>query len=297
MNRFLCLGAGEGWHADQLTAAAAALGCELHHAKYETLRASIREGVCSLDCEAGPLAEFDAILTRTMPAGTLEQITFRLATLHDLQMKAGKETVPIVNPPRSLEIAIDKFATLAHVAKLGYSVPETIVVQSRSEAVDAFSRLGGDCVIKPIFGGEGRGVMRVKDPELAWTAFCTLEQLGAVAYVQRFVPPGGTDTRLLVIGDKVIGLRRSADHDFRTNVRSGGRCQSIALDDAQVTMARRICDSIGLKFASVDLIDTEDGQGKVLEVNAIPGWKGAQSVTEHSIGEMIVGLLMKEAKA
>jgi len=201
---FLCLGAGDGWHSNQLRQAAEAIDCQLRFATYESLQSSVGQSGCFLSY-AGKVDDFDAILTRTMPAGTLEQITFRLAALHQL---AAQNRVALINPPRGLEIAIDKYATLAHVSSLGYPVPETIVVQSRSEAIDAFRSLGGDCVVKPLFGGEGRGVMRIRDAELAWYTFSTLEQLGAAIYVQQFVPPGGRDTRLLVIGDTVHGVRR-----------------------------------------------------------------------------------------
>jgi RimK family alpha-L-glutamate ligase len=298
-HRFLCLGGGEGWHTNQLQQAAKALGCELQLASYESIRASVshREG-CRVECEAGPLSDFDAILTRTMPSGSLEQVTFRLATLHSIvDSSSAEQPVSIVNPPRSLEIAIDKFATLARVAELGYDVPETIVVQSKKEAIDAFETLGGDCVVKPIFGGEGRGVMRIQDAELAWYTFWTLEKLSAVCYVQRFVPPGGCDTRLLVIGDSVIGIRRSNHREFRTNVSSGGKCEAIAPTDDQIALATRICRSMGLQFASVDLLDNLQGEQQVIEVNAIPGWKGAQSVSSSNIAQRIIQLLRDESSA
>lgn len=242
-------------------------------------------------CDGGSVNEFDAILTRTMPAGSLEQVTFRLATLHQLKLE---NRIAIVNPPRALEIAIDKFATLVHVAKLGYEVPRTIVAQSRADAIDAFRLLGGDCVIKPVFGGEGRGVMRVRDPELAWYTFSTLQELGAVMYVQQFVPPGGRDRRLLVIGNSVIGIRRENATDFRTNISSGSRAEPFDPNQDQVQMAIEICRSIDLKFAAVDLIDTETGRQMVLEVNAIPGWKGAQQVTDHNIAKAVLQLLITE---
>jgi ribosomal protein S6--L-glutamate ligase len=288
--RILCLGAGEGWHAAQLREAARACGSELSLATYESLRVRLSPEQCRLECEAGELQRFDVILTRTMPAGSLEQISFRLAMLHTIA-DAGPSGPAIVNPPRSLEIAIDKFATLARVRQLGYPVPDTIVAQSRGEAVEAFAQLGGDCVVKPIFGGEGRGVMRIRDPELAWYTFSTLQQLGAVFYVQRFVPPGGRDTRLLVIGDEVLAVRRRSDHDFRTNVSAGAGCQAAEASADQINMARRICDSIGLKFASVDVVDSDDGEPKVIEVNGIPGWKGAQSVIPFSIADRIIAML------
>jgi RimK family alpha-L-glutamate ligase len=289
--RILCLGAGQGWHSSQLQAAAEACGCQLAGATYESLRAHLQDGKARLECEAGLLSDFHVVLARTMPAGSFEQITFRLSILHAYADAAA----PIINPPRAMEIAIDKFATLDRVARLGYPVPDTIVVQSRSEALEAFRQLGGDCVVKPIFGGEGRGVMRVRDSELAWTVFSTLQNLGAVAYVQRFVPPGGRDTRLLVIGDEVLGIRRSSDDDFRTNVSTGGNCEAIQVAASDRAMALRICADIGLTFAAVDLIDSSDGAPRVVEVNAIPGWKGAQRVMGDSIAQRIIRLLMERS--
>jgi glutathione synthase/RimK-type ligase-like ATP-grasp enzyme len=48
-----------------------------------------------------------------------------------------------------------------------------------------------------------------------------------------------------------------------------------------------------LNFAAVDLIHDRDDAACVIEVNAIPGWKGAQTVTPFPIADRIVGLLKK----
>lgn len=292
--RILCLGAGEGWHSEQLSNASTKAGCRMEFATYESLQTVMINGKSIHQCEAGNVHDFDVLLTRTMPAGSLEQITFRLALLHTL---VHAQVLPVVNPPAALEIAIDKFATLQRVSALGFPTPDTAVVQSRREALDAFEMLGSDCVVKPIFGGEGRGVMRIRDPELAWTTFSTLENLGAVCYVQQFVPPGGSDTRLLVIGDTVRGIKRTNDSEFRTNVSSGGHCQAVNLNQQQVEMAHTICKDLGLRFASVDLLHFDGGEAKVIEVNAIPGWKGAQSVSQDCIAAEIVQELQDQATA
>ncbi len=286
--RWLALGPSEGWHADELRRAAKDRDGELVYATYESLAASVDgEGAGASRCSAGALTDFDAVLCRTMPAGTLEQITFRLAVLHAAE-SAG---VVIVNRPRTLETAIDKYATLVRVASLGYGVPATEVVQSRGEAMAAFDSLGGDVVVKPIFGGEGRGVMRVTDRQLAWVTFSTLEQLGAAIYVQRFVPPGGRDTRMLVIGREILGIRRTNPRDFRTNVAGGGHCQPVVLSESSRAMARTIADSMSLSIGSVDLLDTLDDSPVVVEVNAVPGWKGAQASLSIDIAGLMIDTL------
>lgn len=312
--RVLVLGGGEGWHGNQLADAARRAGCELSMATYESLRShiagsgeqetaardtgrssenlrNVRHARTQFVCDAGPIDDFDVVLTRTMPAGSMEQITFRLAILHVLHARG----VAIVNPPRSLEIAIDKFATLALLSDAGYVVPETRVVQSRESALRAFHELGGDCVVKPLFGGEGRGVMRIQDPQLAWYAFASLEQLGAVFYVQRFVGPGGRDTRYLVIGDDVYAIRRENTQHFRTNVSVGGQSRRIEPSEEETARARDIASRVGLSFGSVDFIDSDEGP-LLLEVNAIPGWKGAQSVVQENLADKILRTLVRASR-
>ncbi len=51
--RVLCLGAGEGWHANQLLAAAADCGCQLRIATYESLHAAITSTGRQVQCDAG----------------------------------------------------------------------------------------------------------------------------------------------------------------------------------------------------------------------------------------------------
>ena len=58
-------------------------------------------------------------------------------------------------------------------------------------------------------------------------------------------------------------------------------------------MAMDICRAIGLQFASVDVLDSDDGVPKVVEVNGIPGWRGAQSVMTQSIANAVVRLLVQ----
>lgn len=283
--RLLVLGPDEGWHADRLRRAACRRGESMVFATYESLAAAVDPQTGHrATSERGGLGDFDAVLTRTMPTGSLEQITLRLSVLHT----AVDEGTRVVNEPRTLEIAIDKYRTLARVAALGYDVPATRVVQTRREAMEAFAELGGDVIVKPLFGGEGRGVMRVHDRELAWVTFSTLENIAAVLYVQQFVPPGGVDTRLLVIGDDIFGVRRFAAQGWKTNVAAGARCERIEVAGWHQQLARRVADDFGLRFGAVDMIDSEEGPPKVLEVNAVPGWKGAEAALGFDLAERML---------
>ena len=307
--KLLALGAGDGWHTNELRQATQSRGGQLVVASYESLSSSIAPSrdsrntiahcATSSDGVNHPIESFDAVIARTMPAGSLEKITFRLAVLHAIagDTVVNPHPIPVINTPSGLEIAIDKFATLSMIARmervreLGFTVPATCVVQSRGEAMNAFRSLGGDCVIKPLFGGEGRGVMRVFDEQLAWYAFAALDQLDSVFYVQQFVPPGGCDARLFVIGENVIACRRKNPHDFRTNVSSGASIECDQPTEEQLELAHLVADSISLTYTAIDLIDCDDGTQRILEVNAVPGWKGIQGVTDFSIADALLSAI------
>ena len=266
------------WHGGQLRTAADRHGVDLMMFDYEQLSfdGSVRLG----DADG---RRFDAILTRTMPAASMELLTLRLSMLHELS-----SDVPVINSAASLELAIDKYRTVSIAGRLGLPVPATAVAQDRSTAMAHFDNLGGDVVVKPIFGGEGRGVMRVRDRELAWTVFSSLQISGLIIHQQRFVPPGGSDRRVLIIGDHVVSLRRRNQNDFRTNVSAGGHVERIA-DDAELTAnSRSLMSAMGLTIAAVDWIDDSHGEPMLIECNAIPGWRQAQSVCDHSIAAEIL---------
>lgn len=297
--RILVLGSPEGWHADQLRDASRHHEVDIGFAPYESLAANlaINADASRIVCSAGSVNDFDLVLCRTMPAGNLEQITFRLATLHHLARQARLQN-RIVNSPASLEIAIDKFATLSVAQSLGFPIPQTRVVQSRKDAIAAFHELGGDCVVKPIFGGEGRGVMRVQSLDLAQTVFATLDQLGSVIYVQKFIAPGGRDTRLLVTPTRIYGIRRENRSDFRTNNAFDSNCRLAEVDSQLALVARSVCEAIRLDFAAVDLIDDPQSETgyRILEVNAVPGWKSAQTVVPESIARELIESLIPRMK-
>src|SRR5262249_42188209 len=149
-------------------------------------------------------------IVRTMPPGSLEQVVFRMDLLH----RAHARGQLVLNPPAALETCVDKYLASARLEAAGLPVPATRVCQDADTALEAFAALGGDVVVKPLFGSEGRGLLRITDPESAWRAFRTLERLQAVIYVQEFVHHPGWDLRAFVVGERVLAaMRRRAKND------------------------------------------------------------------------------------
>ena len=224
------------------------------------------------------LRHFDAIIVRTMPPGSLERIVTRMDLLAGLE----SEGVRVINSPRAIECAVDKWLTTQKLLQAGISVPETAVSEDSKLAIALYEQLGGDVLVKPLFGSEGRGMIRVDSPDLAWRVFRSLERIGAVIYLQRFIAHMHEDYRILLLDGEVIGsMKRTApSDDFRTNAAQSGVCSAWVPDSAEIKLARRAADATGCVFCGVDLIYDENGQACVLEVNAVPGWKALQTVCD-----------------
>src|SRR5262249_14027461 len=147
---------------------------------------------------------------------------------------------------------------------------------------------------KPLFGSEGRGLVRVTHPELARRTFQTLERLGAVLYVQRAVRHPGYDLRLFVLGDRVLGaIRRHAPAgDWRTNVAVGGRAEAFSASAEVEQLALRAARAVGATMAGVDLLsDLDRGGLVVLEVNAVPGWRALARATGIDVAAEVLRML------
>lgn len=229
----------------------------------------------------------DAVLVRSMPAGSLEQIVFRMDALANLSA-AG---TLVVNPPRAIEVAVDKYLATTRLAAAGLSVPKTMACQTLEQAMEAFESLGGDAVLKPLFGSEGRGIVRLSDESIALRTFKALAQIGSVFYLQEFVEHEGCDLRLLTIGDEVLGMSRRNANDWRTNISRGAIAEPLVVTDDLAELALRAAQAIGAPLAGVDLLPARDGRHLAIEVNAVPGWRALAEVSSVDVAAKVLAFL------
>lgn len=267
-----------GWHVRDLERAFAGRGAACVVAPF----AGLAGGPGGLD----PVFDGAAgVLVRTIPGGTLEQVVLRMDLLH-LALESGMR---VMNSPRALEGCVDKFLTTARLERAGIPVPETVACQTAQQGLGAFDRLGGDVVFKPLFGSEGRGMLRVTDRETAWRVSTTLERLGAVLYAQAFVRHPGWDLRIFTLGGRVLAaMTRHSASDWRTNVALGGEARPATAPAEAAELALRSAAVMGAEMAGVDLLTDPQGKWWVIEVNAVPGWRGLTEATGQDIALAIV---------
>ena len=252
-----------------------------------TARLSARPWVKASD---ESLESYDVLFVRAIPGGSLEQVIFRVDVLHRLE-NAGCR---IVNPPAAIERTVDKYYTSTLLEDAGLPTPRTIVTEQFDDAMAAFQELGGDVVVKPIFGSEGRGIVRVSDPDTAYRVFRALELGRYVYYLQEFVPHGHQDIRVFVVGrEAVAGMTRQAD-TWKTNVAQGARGTALSLSDELREMALRATRALGADYAGVDILPIQGGGYSVIEVNGIPGWRGLKAATGIDAAEHLMDYVLSE---
>jgi RimK family alpha-L-glutamate ligase len=286
--RVAVLGASGSWHTHRLVQVLAGRGHEVVAIPATRLQSIVDDDGAAhvLGPDGVVLDALDLMIVRGLPRGSLEQVIFRMNALHVL----AEQGVRCVNSPRAIERTVDKSWAGALLALAGVPTPPTIVCERYDGAMQAFDRLGGDVVVKPLFGAMGNGIVRVEDRDVAHRVFRALELERTVYYVQRTVaPPGRRNLRLLVVAGDLAGAMERVTDSWRANIARGARARAVAPSDDERRLALAAASAVEADVAGVDLLVAPDGEIVVLEVNGIPGWQALQSVCARDLTEVVVG--------
>jgi RimK family alpha-L-glutamate ligase len=213
----------------------------------------------------------------------------------DVLHKLRRIGLPVINDPSAIEKAVDKYYTLALLNEKGIPVPKTVITESVSEAVNAFKNLGGDTVVKPVFGSRGIGAARISNIDIAERVFRTLRFYRHVIYVQEFIQHPSRDIRTMIVGGKVVAAMYRVSDTWKTNVSRGAKPVSVNPGMDVERIALDAAAAIGCDIAGVDILESATGP-LVNEVNSQPGWKGLQSTTATDIADKIAEHVITKAR-
>jgi glutathione synthase len=203
------------------------------------------------DAERLDLSRMDVVLIRQDPPFDMAYITttYLLETIHPRTL--------VVNDPASVRDAPEKL----FVTRFPGVQPPTLITRD-VDAIADFRARHGDIVLKPLYGGGGSGVARLKadDPNLE----ALLELHFAIGrdpvIAQAFLPAvAAGDKRILIVDGEPAGAinRVPAAGQVRSNLRVGGRAEAVEL----TARDRELCATIGpelkrrgLMFVGVDVI-------------------------------------------
>ena len=281
-----------GWHGKQLRLAFAARGYSAEYVSLTECRIQLQDGLLPLYIPGFTGALPDAAFVRGVPGGSLEEVVLYLDILHALKIMG----IPVYNDGHAIERSVDKGMTSFLLQQYSVPTPQTWVLRDRHQALaiaEEQLRAGHQLISKPIFGSQGEGIRRIeKMTDLFW-----LTHSHGVYYLQRFVQcegEGYSDWRVFVVHGKVIATMRRRGIHWLNNVARGASCEAMPVDQKMADIAIKAVQALQMNYAGVDIICTQEGDYKVIEVNSIPAWKGLESVCDVRMAEILVDDLLSD---
>ncbi|MBY9006568.1 MAG: RimK family alpha-L-glutamate ligase [Candidatus Lokiarchaeota archaeon] len=222
-------------------------------------------------------------LVRGIGIAPTQKIFYRL----DLLSAIEKIGIRLVNSRESLEIASDKFLSSLYLKMNNIATPKTFVCENNLDAMNAFEELGGDVILKPLYGSKGIGITRLNDKGFAENVINTLYQLNKVFYLQEFIEHNNQDIRILVLGDQAIAGMYRINNCWKTNIHAGAKMKPLKLTEELRELAIRSAHAVKTEIAGVDIMESNKGY-QVIEVNSTPGFTALQKVSNKNLSKEII---------
>lgn len=206
----------------------------------------------------GPMADFDVVVMRKDPP--VDQSFMTSTWILD---RAG---TLVINDPGGLRSLNEKMS----IAAFADLTPRTYVSADPEELREILSSLGGQMIVKPVYGFGGREILLAREDDANLGSILEIATADGSRYTvaQEFVPQASEgDKRILLVDGAPIGavLRVPAKGELRNNFHAGGAPARVELDDAD----RAICSAVGPMlrqtgqfFVGLDVIG-----GKLTEIN------------------------------
>jgi [lysine-biosynthesis-protein LysW]--L-2-aminoadipate ligase len=200
--------------------------------------------------------------------------------------------VRTVNTHDVIENCGDKFITTQLL--LENNVPTTRVKMAftPASALEAIESFGYPCVLKPVVGSWGRGVVRVNDRDAAEAVVNLRDELGGYAqhiyYIQELVKKPQRDIRSFVVGDECIAAIYRTSAHWITNTHLGGKASNCPVTPDLAAISIGAAKAVGGGVVAVDLFEDPERGLLVNEVNHTMEFRNSVPATGVDIpGRMV----------
>src|SRR5256714_233743 len=231
-----------------------------------------------LAADAGELtAYYDAIIMRSFMPFVSEALT-----IARLFRDAGKVVVDTSLTDEGY--AMSKMHDYILLSRAGVGVPRTYQCADPAQAERYAESLGYPCILKAVFGSEGRNVFKADSPRQFRRTLWRRKP--GEFMVQEFLP-AEVDYRVITVGYQALPVmvrRKPQAGEFRTNFDFKEEVTSIPTDEHpdMKALAERAARTLRREFSGVDIRYRRDTP-LVLEANRRPGFKGFEEATGYDV--------------
>lgn len=277
-----------------------------------------------LNCEDLFLADFSFKFDEDFRFSILgednyESVWFRRTKLPEIKGLSSEEAIYVLNDinsflsnifsilparwlsrPASVYEAENKLLQLKTARRIGFTIPDTLVTNSRADLKSFYNENGGDIVIKPI------SQTRISSKEDSAFIFTNPVSQNLIDRIEEFdlAPcifqrniPKEYEVRATVVGEKVFAAAVNSQTDEETKVdwrrKKLGFTEVALLSEIQ-DLCVRLTKELNLGFGAIDLIKTPGGEYVFLEINPNGQWAWIENETGQKISEAIIEYLTDE---
>jgi glutathione synthase len=211
-----------------------------------------REFYSLADRETRPLADLDVVMMRKDPPFTLDYIfsTYVLSLI--------PPNTFVMNDPKGLREANEKM----YILNFPQAIPPTIVTKSIARAKAFLDEVGGEMILKPLFGAGGYSVFYTHNDDKNINALLELmtEEEGQFIMAQKYLPEiREGDKRIILLDGQPLGatLRVPKPDELRGNIHVGGECHKAELTERDLFLCQSIAPRLrqdGLYLVGLDVI-------------------------------------------
>lgn len=232
--------------------------------------------------DLGAWKRFDAVVERCVSQSRAQYVQ-RIMTL------AG---VRAVNTHEVIENCGDKFVTTQLLIANGVPTTRVMMAFTPESALRAIESLGYPCVLKPVIGSWGRGVVRVNDRDAAEAVVNLRDELGGyqqhIYYVQELVKKPQRDIRSFVIGDTTVAAIYRTSQHWITNTHLGGKASNCPVTPELDRISVAAAKAVGGGIVAVDLFEDPERGLLVNEVNHTMEFRNSVPATGVDIPGLMV---------
>lgn len=220
----------------------------------------------------------------------------RATYVQRLMKLAGVRTV---NTHEVIENCGDKLVTSQLMMQNSVPTTRVMLAFTPESALRAVETLGYPCVLKPVVGSWGRGVVRVNDRDAAEAVVNLRDELGGyhqhIYYVQELVRKPQRDIRSFVVGDECIAAIYRTSAHWITNTHLGGKASNCPVTPELARISVAAANAVGGGVVAVDLFEDPERGLLVNEVNHTMEFRNSVPATGVDIPARMVDFVMAVA--
>ena len=113
-------------------------------------------------------------------------------------------------------------------------------------------------------------------------------------YLQEFIPHEGHDIRLLLIGERVLAMRRVNQLDWRTNISRGATAEPFTPDDSLIELARRAAAAVVLRWPASICCPAETAGSTRSKSTPCPAGKASPRRSDVDVARLVLDFVAEE---